>query len=174
MPLALQDYGERPFEVTRDSGIGFVGANFCLRKKVFADVGLFAPELQRVADGIGSMEDHELLTRICRSNHRVLYLPGLIVYALVARERMTREYHRRWHRGHGRFYAVMRSSEMEQSKIGKLLGVPAHLYRQCGADAGRWLGGLLSGRRDRAFINETRLCFFAGYFLRRLNDYLAR
>ena len=173
-PLALQDYGDQPICVNGENPLCLLSANFAFRREVFDRIGLFAPELQRVKDGIGSMEDLELLTRFWRAGGTALYLPSLVVTASVPPERMTKSYHRRWHSGHGRFYAMLRSEEIERSRAGRLFDVPAHLYKQAAKDALRWLQHKLAGVGDNAFIYETRLRFFAGFFRQRRADFLAR
>jgi hypothetical protein len=172
-PLALQDYGDEPFYVNAENSLCLVSANLAFRRDVFSCIGPFAPELQRVKDGIGSMEDLELLTRYWRAGGDSLYLPSLIVTTEVPFARTTKKYHRRWHRGHGRFYALMRSPDFERSSKRALFGVPAHLYRQSVIDAVNWVGCSMLGRSDRAFFYETRLRFFAGFFKTRKKDYLS-
>ena len=76
-PLALQDYGDEPFYVNAENPLCLVSANLAFRREVFSRIGPFAPELQRVKDGIGSMEDLELLTRYWRAGGESLYLPSL-------------------------------------------------------------------------------------------------
>ncbi len=172
-PLALQDYGDEPFYVNAENPLCLVSANLSFRREVFSRTGLFAPELQRVKDGIGSMEDLELLIRYWRAGGQSLYLPALVVTAEVPVARTTKKYHRRWHRGHGRFYALMRSPDFERSSKRTLFGVPAHLYRQSVIDAANWVKYSVLGRPDRAFFYETRLRFFAGFFQTRKRDYLS-
>jgi glycosyltransferase involved in cell wall biosynthesis len=171
MPLGLQDYGDEPLSINKERPLCLVSANLAFRREVFRHTGLFAPELQRIKDNIGSMEDAELLERYWASGRKCLYVPELIVQTHVTVERMTRAYHRRWHSGHGHFYAITRSDEFERSSS-RLFDVPAHLYRQAAIDAAVWMG-LLLGNRDRAFVYENRVRFFAGFFRKRRQDYLA-
>jgi glycosyltransferase involved in cell wall biosynthesis len=172
MPLALQDYGDRRLLIDSGNRLCLVSANLAFRRAVFAEIGPFAPDLQRIKDGIGSMEDAELLERYWRSGRQCLYVPDLIVTTAVPLERMTKEYHRRWHTGHGYFFAIMRSEEMERS-TSRLFDVPAHLYKQAFADAAAWLKCLLLGRQSDAFMRETRIRFFLGFFRKRRKDFLA-
>ncbi len=172
-PLALQDYGDEPFYMNAKNPLCLVSANLAFRREVFSSTGGFAPELQRVKDGIGSMEDLELLIRYWRAGGESLYLPKLVVTTEVPAARTTRKYHRRWHQGHGRFYALMRSPDFERSSKRALFGVPAHLYRQSVIDFANWVRWSMTGRHDRAFFYETRLRFFAGFFKTRKKDYLA-
>ena len=170
-PLALLDYGGRQFFVDSANPLCLIGANFAFRRRAFEKVGLFKTDFQRVKDSIGSLEDHEMLLRLWRSNFRGVYLPQLVVTAEIDPERLEKQYHRRWHRGHGRFYAELRAEEMERSKVGKILGVPAHFYRRALEDVFRWIFCLIRNRPSQAFQHEVHLHYFRGFFRRRWRDY---
>lgn len=172
-PIAAQDYGDRPFVVDSAATRGLISANLAIRRRALDAVGGFRPELQRVRDGIGSMEDQELLERLAHAGFRGLYAPEIVVWADVPQARMTRRYHRRWHRGHGKFYAISRSPAFEQSAAGRLFDVPAHLYRQAAADATAWLKHMLCGQMAPAFARESRLWFFLGFVRERRRQYLS-
>ena len=161
-PLALQDHGPARRIFSESSPTGLIGANFAFRKRVFNRIGRFSPEVQRVNDGVGSTEDHEFLRRLYATGATALYVPDAVVTTEVPAERMTREYHRRWHRGHGRFHAVMRLPEMERARA-RLLGIPMHLFRRAMQDVVSWVRSLLAGDAARAFAAETRLWFFSGF-----------
>ena len=105
---------------------------------------------------------------------RVSYVPMLVVRSPVVGERLTKSYHRRWHLGHGRFYSMARVEEIERSSCGWLFDVPAHMYKQAVLGVAGWLRQLLRGDRDRAFVHETALMFFAGFFRRRYEDFRDR
>src|SRR5687767_2916214 len=136
-PLALQDHGPARRIFDASAPVGLVGANFAFRKSVFDRLGGFSPDVQRVKDGIGSTEDHEFLRRLYSIGGSALYIPEAVVTTDVPAERLTREYHRRWHRCHGRFYAVMRLPEMERARA-RLLGIPLHLFRRAFRDVVAW------------------------------------
>lgn len=172
-PLALQDHGDAPFYVNLDRQICLISANLAFRREVFERIGVFAPELQRVKGSIGSMEDLELMLRFYQSGGQGLYEPSLMVAAPVELERVTKAYHRKWHTGHGHFYALLRLKEMEMSDRGRLFDVPAHLYKQAMADSIGQIKHTLRGNRAAAFQHETRLRFFAGFFRKRRRDFLA-
>jgi glucosyl-dolichyl phosphate glucuronosyltransferase len=169
-PLALADYGSRSCRVDSNNPICLVGANLAFRIGTFELAGKFSPELQRVRDGVGSMEDHEMLLRLLRNGTSGLYDPRIVVTAEVQSDRLTRAYHRKWHTGHGRFYARMRSEEFERSAIGRPLDVPAHLYRQALVDLWSYATTSISGQQDRAFAHELNVRFFLGFLRQRLRD----
>src|SRR5882724_10703311 len=90
-PLALQDYGEESILVNFKRPLCLISANLAVRRIVFDEIGLFKPELQRVRDGIGSMEDMELLMRLWRAQINTKYIPELIAETTVPPDRLTRE-----------------------------------------------------------------------------------
>jgi glycosyltransferase involved in cell wall biosynthesis len=170
-PLALLDYGDQPFYVNAGRPISLIGANCAFRKKAFDQVGLFRADFQRVKNGVGSLEDHELLLRLWQAGRKGIYLPDVTVTADVQPERLQKTYHREWHTGHGRFHAMLRSDLLERSKLGKIFGVPAHLYRRALTDSVRWTISQSLGQRDRAFGYEVRMRFFAGFAGSRWREY---
>jgi glycosyltransferase involved in cell wall biosynthesis len=169
-PLALLDYGAAALHLDSNDPRCLVGANLALRREALARLGGFSPAVQRVKDGIGSIEDHELLIRFWNAGGRALYVPELIATAPVDPQRLQKRYHRRWHSGHGHFYAVMRLPAFEHSTVTRFLDVPGHLYRQYLTDVAAWLGCILSGRIDEAFRVEMRMRFFWGFVQTRRRD----
>ena len=165
-PLALQDHGEKPRVFDAHAPVCLVGANVAFRADVFDRIGMFSPEVQRVRDSIGSTEDHELLVRLYDAGARALYVPEMIVWSSISPDRLTRQYHRRWHQGHGRFHARMRLAEMERSRA-RVLDVPVHLFRAALLDAAAWFSLTLARDAAGAFARETRLWFFTGFFRER-------
>lgn len=165
-PLALQDHGPEVRVFDARVPVGLVGANFAFRKRVFDRLGGFSPAVQRVKNGIGSTEDHEFLARLYASGGRALYVPDAVVTTEVPLERTQRAYHRRWHRGHGRFYALMRTADIEATRL-RVLGVPLHLVRSAVRDFVRWVRSVVAGDTARAFAAETRLWFFSGFVTER-------
>jgi len=165
-PIAAADYGNSSFPITRENPVCLLTANIAFKQEVFRKLGGFSSDVQRSGDSIGSLEDHEFLTRLIRAGVCGLYIPELVVDAHVGRERMTKDYHRRWHTGHGHFYSVMQDPEWERSKF-SLMGVPSHLYKQTVTKALTWLSKILRGNADAAFADECRLRFFYGFYRQR-------
>ena len=169
-PLALLDFGDQPFQVTANNPRCLVGANLAFRKDVL-DGMRFEPSMQRVKDSIGSMEDHELQMRLLKADRQGLYAPDVVVTTDIPASRLSKEYHRRWHRGHGHFFAIGRFEDLEPSKTGRLFDVPAHMYRQAAIDTVQWLRTIVRGDLNAAFTYELRLMFFAGFFRTRYKDF---
>jgi glycosyltransferase involved in cell wall biosynthesis len=170
-PLALLDYGDHPFYVDSGKQLCLIGANFAFRRRAFEKVGLFKTDFQRVKDGIGSLEDHEFLLRLWRVGSRGLYVPELLVTAEIEPDRMQKQYHRKWHTSHGRFYAALHSEEVERSKLGKLFGVPAHFYRQALTDLAGWIGARIRRQPAEAFTRELGFRYCYGFAARRWREF---
>ncbi len=169
-PIAMADYGEESFYADADNQICLLACSFRLAD--VKAVGSYHSELGVSKGKIGGTEDAEILQRLWKSGRKGIYLPHIAFYHKVTPDRLTKHYHRRWHTGHGRFYALMREEEFERSSA-RLFDVPAHLYKQATRDALAWLANSLRGKREQAFQHETQLCFFKGFFQQRRADYSA-
>ena len=115
---------------------------------------------------LGSVEDAELYERLVDAGCVGMYIPGIVIYHKLGMSRLSKAYHRRWHRGHGSYFADMHSPDFESSKI-RLFKIPGHLLRQAAQDAVAFLSLAVRGSWDQAFSRELRLRFFLGFVLRR-------
>jgi glycosyltransferase involved in cell wall biosynthesis len=167
-PLALVDYGAEPLRITPAAPRCLIGANVAIRRRSLERLRGFSPRVQRVGDGIGSTEDHEFQTRLLETGALALYDPRIAARAIVPRERLSKRYHRAWHRGHGRFYALMRDPLFEDSRAGAVFGVPAHVYRSAFEEASAWAVSLFRGRPSAAFAHELKLRFLTAFARQRI------
>lgn len=167
--IAMSDYGEQEFYSDSTSQINLLAGAF--RVADVKAVGGYHQELGVSKETIGGTEDAELHTRLWRAGRKGLYLPHLWLNHKVEPPRVTKKYHRRWHTGHGRHYAIMRDADIERA-ASRLFDVPAHLYRQAATDGARWLRDTLSGQADAAFLHETQLRFFLGFFRERYKNFI--
>jgi glycosyltransferase involved in cell wall biosynthesis len=168
-PLALVDYGDVALRIPPAAPRCLIGANLAIRRRALAPHDGFSPHLQRVRDGIGSTEDHDLQMRMLQAGAVALYDPRIVARAPVPRERLAKRYHRAWHQGHGRFYARMRDPQFERTRAGSILGVPAHVYRSVLAETAAWAASAVRGRRAAAFAHELRLRFLAAFTVERIS-----
>jgi glycosyltransferase involved in cell wall biosynthesis len=168
-PLALADYGDEPRLIDPQRPICLLGANLCVHRAAFDHIGMFSTQLQRLRDGIGSTEDHELQLRLLGAGFTGLYDPALVVRAPVPGQRLRRRYHRAWHLGHGRYFALMREPGFERTRWAPL-GVPGHVYRAAVREAVAWTRDLLRLRGAAAFAHELRLRFLVGFARQRILD----
>jgi glycosyltransferase involved in cell wall biosynthesis len=168
--IAMADYGEEEFITDQNHQVCLLACAFRL-----ADVnavGGYHGDLGPQKGRTGATEDLDLLKRLWKSGRTGLYLPHVAFYHKATSDRVTKEYHRRWHRDHGRSYAVMRAEETEAAST-RLFDVPGHMYRAAAGDALSWLKCRLSGKADEAFWHEIHLRFFAGFFRQRRADFMS-
>jgi glycosyltransferase involved in cell wall biosynthesis len=162
-PVALLDYGDTPFHVTATRRLCLITANAAFRRTVFDRIGLFRPDMVAASD-------NEILVRLWRSGGQGLYTPELVVTSEIASGRLVKGYHRRWHVRHGRYSALMHDEGLEGTNYGRVLGVPAWIYRQMLEGGARWVGCSLGGKLDQAFRHESRCRFALGFVRSRWRD----
>jgi glycosyltransferase involved in cell wall biosynthesis len=167
--LALADYDDEVFYVDERNQLCLLACAF--RRADVDAVGGYRPDLGVSSNQIGGVEDLEILQRLWRSGRRGVYLPTMAFLHKVQAARLTKHYHRRWHTGHGRFYATLRDPAFEASGA-RLFDVPAHVYRQFIEALCGWLGHSATLRTKKAFAYEVKLRFLIGYIRERRRDYL--
>lgn len=167
-PLALADYGDGALVIDDSTPLCLVGANLAMRREALIAAGLFATDVQRIGDGGGTTEDHELQIRMRSIGFRGVYDPSLVVHAPVDPERLSRRFHRRWHYQHGRSFARMRVPDFEQTSRGRWLGVPAHVYRAAADGVAAAVCGSATAPPSRAFARALALPFSAGFIRERI------
>jgi glycosyltransferase involved in cell wall biosynthesis len=173
MPLGLQDHGDTEFLLEPVGLTGVISANLAVRRDLLERVGMFSPALQLVKGCVGGMEDHDLVNRLWAQGVMGMYVPKLVVHTPIGRERTRKSYHRKWHKGHGRNYAVMREERMEKASW-YLFGVPAHLYRGALIDVMEFFKHSLRRKEESAFLSEVHLWFFCAFWLQRVHDVRSR
>jgi len=166
--IAMADYGDKAFYADKTNEICLLACSF--RRADVIAAGGYRAELGVSSAHIGGIEDLDILTRLWDRGHKALYEPSISFQHKVGANRLTRQYHRRWHLGHGYFYAVMRDERLEESAA-RFLGVPAYLYRQALLDLLQWTKCIVTFRWNEAFLSTTQLCFFAGFFQKRRRDH---
>ena len=171
-PLALVDYGDEPLFVNLKRRLCLITANAAYRREVFDRIGGFALHVQAIGREVAT-EDHELLLRLWHAGGQGLYWPALTATADVEPERMQRRYHRRWHRRHGHYSAIMHEPEMEQTRRGRLLGVPAHRYRAALTALGGWVRQIARLDGTAAFSRELELWACYGFLTTRWAEYFS-
>jgi cellulose synthase/poly-beta-1,6-N-acetylglucosamine synthase-like glycosyltransferase len=167
-PLALVDYGDTPFEYTpeRTDQRLPIGANLAFRRDALETVGAWREDLGKVDNTLISGEDFEIFGRLRAAGlYRGFYDPRLAVRHLVPAERLTRRHFRRWFYWNGRTQALMLDSlftELDMSRVPRMLGAPRFVYRQAARQAGRWAARLVRPDGLERFVEELRLVQFAG------------
>jgi len=164
-PLAVANYGDKPFHVNDQRPVCLMGGNIACRREALELVGGISGAFLRCTD-------HQLNLSFRRAKMEGLYEPAIAVESVITPDRLSKAYHRQWHKRHGHYYSMLRIEEYEKSRA-RFLDVPSHVYRRALTDAGGWFIHTIVGKTDSAFLYETRLYFFAGFFSKRCEDYVA-
>ncbi len=137
-----------------------MGGNAVFRREVLQRVGPYSTALGRSGTRLLSCEDEDMYQRLRAAGARGLYLPQLIVYHFIPRERLTKKYHRSWC-----FWQSVSSAVLDRIRpkpVAYVWGVPRYFY-------GRALRGMLRlanlrGEPATRFSHELSLWELAGFF----------
>ena len=169
--IALQDRPAAAWLDRDHASACLLGANLACRRRVFSDVGGFSPDYPRG-------QDRELQMRLWRAGKRGLYLPDMDLDVEIPPERLTKRYHRRWHRTTAHYHALMRYRDtidpdgriIDENSHRRLCGTPLFLYRDCLTHAIGWLGSAITRRPRERFFHETRLWYGASFLVTRYRE----
>jgi len=164
-PLAIVDYGPDPIVVNSAHPLCLIGANVAMRVSAFEHVGLFSPAFPRG-------QDQEWLERLYRRGGFGVYLPSIVVSSPIAKERLTKEYHRAWHYRRGRFLARMRIPRLEATRTGRLFNVPAHIWRALITETFASVADRLRGESASAFGHWCAALCHAGFIRERVTAWM--
>ena len=135
-----------------------MGGNAVFRREVLQRVGPYSTALGRSGKRLLSCEDEDMYERLQAAGARGMYLPQLIVYHFIPRERLTKRYHRSWCFWQSVSMAVL--DRIRPKPVAYVWGVPRYFY-------GRALRGMLrlaNLRQSERFSHELPLWELAGFF----------
>lgn len=161
--LAIPDNGEKRLTITPDGDgkdVIPVGANMAVRTAIVRQIGGFRHDLGKLSGTLRTGEDHEFFLRMLRAGYRGVYEPSALVRHFVPRERLNRNYFRRWLYQNGRDVSRLEAAH-DDGDVRRLLGVPRYLWRQAALDAVSMVKA--AGNPRERFVASTRLIWFSGY-----------
>ena len=135
-----------------------MGGNAVFKRQTLERVGPYSTALGRSGTRLLSCEDEDMYQRLMAAGARGLYLPQLIVYHFIPRERLTKRYHRSWC-----FWQSVSSAVLDRIRpqpIPYVMGVPRYFYGR----ALRGMFGLADRDSEARFSNELSLWELAGFF----------
>ncbi len=162
--LAIPDNGEKRMTVSPDGDgrhVMTVGANMAVRTSVVRHLGGFRHDLGKLSGTLRTGEDHEFFLRMMTAGYRGVYEPTALVRHFVPRERLTRDYFRRWLYQNGRDVARLEAAYANGTR--RLLRVPRYLWRQAAVDVLSMMKPSVAGNPRARFAASTRLIWFGGY-----------
>jgi glucosyl-dolichyl phosphate glucuronosyltransferase len=179
--LALQDHGEQSLEFGVNRVPWPLGINTATRREAFDRIDLFDNRLGRTAGTLRNQAQREWHLRAKAAGLRGFYVPDMVVHHVVEKERLTKQYFRRWYYWHGISRAILFNklgvdmeapddSTMDFSRIPRLAGVPRYMYRTLLTHVREMAQARAKGDQVAAFEHEMWLCFFAGLAKQRWAD----
>lgn len=139
-----------------------MGGNAVLRRKVFGEVGTYAPHLGRSSKGLLSEEDAEFHRRLRGAKKKGCYVPDLTILHYIAPERLTRRYHRRWVLWRGISQGLL-DRELKEP-VPYLFGVPRYKIGRALRSLSRLpFRHFVAGQQGEAFADELAAWDLAGF-----------
>jgi glycosyltransferase involved in cell wall biosynthesis len=157
--LGLADYGDVEFRADAARDLCLLACIF--RVDAVRAVGGYDVLLGVKGNQIGGVEDLDILRRLWAAGYHGVYVPTIWFEHKVAGSRLTKAYHRRWHRGHGHSHATMCAEE--EQRLPNVAGVPRYMFREALSMFLLVPGRYLLGKHAEAFAAETRLWFIIGF-----------
>ena len=153
-------------EEERRYGPGFngmlMGGNAVVKRSALERAGPYNINLGRTDTELLSCEDEDMFHRLLANGFKGMYVPDLVIYHYVPRERMTRRYHRRWCWGRGTSMGML--SRTRTPDVVELFCIPRWRIRHAAAGLLHAIkGGLGLETPIAAFNGELRVWDLAGY-----------
>jgi glycosyltransferase involved in cell wall biosynthesis len=164
-PLAIADYGDRIILSAPNTPICWSTSNIAFRSSVFERIGGFSGEFRR-------SQDREFMCRFMDDDGHMLYAPDVVVTTNVPTERLTKAYHRSWHKTSGKYHALMRLHQRitadgrmtkEPQQGLRLFDVPGFLYRELMTECREWLRETMRRNESLSFKHENRVRYLLAY-----------
>jgi glycosyltransferase involved in cell wall biosynthesis len=158
------DGGDRIVPFDKNYPGMLMGGNAVLTRAILNKVGLYDTRLGRTDKRLLAGEDDDMYRRLLAAGARGFYVPDLIIYHYIPRERLAKSYFRRWC-----FWRGVSSGLIDRERrmpVAYLGGIPRFLY----GEAARGLLKILArafGKRAEAsqiFSSELAIWDMAGFF----------
>ena len=179
--IALLDYGAEPIPFFTRAHHGPLGVNMAFRRKAFDRAGLWDNSVGRRKGTLLGQEVREWMFRARAAGLRGSYAPSMVVRHVIQKERLRKQYFRRWYYWNGVSRALLyrnawidmqapESTDVDFSRVPHIFGVPRYFYRKAPREVRRWVTSALRGDAVESFDAELWLWFFAGVLKQRWTD----
>jgi glucosyl-dolichyl phosphate glucuronosyltransferase len=176
--IALLDYGPEPIRFGKRVPLG---VNMAIRREAIERIGGFDTRIGRKAGTLLGQEVREWCMRATAAGLVGYYIPAMVVQHLIPRDRLNKEYFRRWFYWRGISRAMMyaqtgrdmeapEQSQLDFSRVAHIAGVPRYLFRSAVTAVRDMLTATLRRDHVNAFERELWLWMFAGIVKQRWHD----
>ena len=132
------------------------GANMAFRREAFAKYGTFRVDLGRVANALMGGEDIEFFERLKKGGERILYVPDVVVYHPVTKDRLDKNYFESWCFNAAR--SAVRFEGLPKRAV-YYFGLPRFYFRDLLENLAKYL---VTFDSDRRFYYKLQICILAG------------
>jgi glycosyltransferase involved in cell wall biosynthesis len=179
--IALLDYGPEPFPFFTKAHHVPIGVNMAFRREAFSRAGAWSNRVGRKKGTLLGQEVREWMLRARAAGLRGYYTPTMTVRHLIQRDRLNRQYFRRWFYWNGVSRALLyrdawidmqapEDTSLDFSKVPHICGVPRFFWGKAPREIRRALTSALHGDAASSFDSELWLCFLAGVARQRWAD----
>ena len=176
--IALLDRGAEPFEFDRRMPLG---VNMAFRRQAFDIAGDWDERIGRRAGTLLSQDVREWCLRARAKGLRGFYVPEMVVQHIIAPDRLTKSYFRRWFYWGGVSRAMLyqqqgldlqspEGSRDQCTDAPHVCGIPRTMCRTAARHAAAAITSRLRRASADAFEHDLWLCMFAGIVRRRWLD----
>jgi glycosyltransferase involved in cell wall biosynthesis len=179
--IALLDYGDEPIPFFSRAHRAPLGVNMAFRREAFERAGGWDNSVGRRKGTLLGQEVREWMYRARAAGLRGFYAPAMTVRHVIQRDRLNKQYFRRWYYWNGISRALLyrnawidmqspESTDVDFSRVPHVLGVPRFFYRKIGREIVRMIRDRWRGDPVSSFDAELWLFFFAGVIRQRWRD----
>jgi hypothetical protein len=176
--IALLDYGTEPVRFGRRVPLG---VKMAMHRAAIDRVGGFDPRIGRKAGTLLGQEVREWCIRAHAAGLAGYYVPTVTVRHLIAPDRMTKRYFRRWFYWRGISRALLyaetgldmekpEASALDFASVPHVFGVPRYMYRTALRTIAASAAAAARGDWPASFEQELWLWMFAGILAQRWKD----
>ncbi|HZR22940.1 MAG TPA: glycosyltransferase [Vicinamibacterales bacterium] len=176
--IALLDYGKEPMKFGKRVPLG---VNMAMRREAIDRVGGFDVRIGRKAGTLLGQEVREWCIRAHAAGLTGYYIPTLVVQHLIPRDRLTKEYFRRWFLWRGISRAMLyaetgldmekpEQSTLDFANVPHIAGVPRYMFRSALVALKDSIVAAVKRDPVTSFERELWLWFFAGVVKQRWKD----
>ena len=160
--LGYLNYGENPLQM--DEQRYPFGGNMTFSHEVFNKIGLFDVNMGRRGSKLFGGEEFDFFQRLLSAGGKGVYQPKAVVYHIISKPRLKKNYFRRLH-----YTGGMQRALLDEIYRRCLFGIPLFIFPQLLRSVGNYVWTTLLHGWNKSFRKEMNIWHFIGYIQGRIN-----
>ena len=136
-------------------------------REVFDRIGLFNVSLGRKGNQLFGGEEVDFFRRLLSAGGKGVYQPKALVYHIIDKSRLKKNYFRTLHYKEGVQRALLGDKVCQRS----LFVVPLFIFPQFLRSIRNYILSVFSDGRNRSFRKEMTIWYFLGYMQAKINQF---